>query len=236
MTYREEILADGVRLILGDCREVLPTLDRFDAVVTDPPYGLGESSRKVAARGTSSAKWKNGKARDYGDFDWDRSPPSGELIDLLRAVSRYQIIFGGNYFLLPPTSCWLVWNKQTSGDFADCELAWTNLKKAVRKIDWLWNGFAKKGQDERVHPTQKPYGVMHWCLGHLPDDAKTVCDPFMGSGTTGVACIARGLTFTGIERDPRYFEIACRRIADELSRPGMLAEPVQAASFQEAFL
>lgn len=206
-------------MYLGDCAEIVPTLGRFDAVLTDPPYGINENSKKVASRGKLAAP------KDYGDFDWDKKPPSQEFIDILRKVSEHQIIFGGNYFQLPPTSCWLVWDKQNgNNDFADCELAWTNLPKAVRRIYWLWNGMIRKDNEERFHPTQKPLGVISWCLTHIPK-SKTILDPFTGSGTTGVACVKAGRTFVGIERDERYFDVACRRIQAAIDAPDMFVAP-----------
>ena len=209
------------QLYLGDCRDVLPTLPKVDAVLTDPPYGIGENSKKVASRG------KLAPPIDYGDFDWDKAPAPQEIIDLCRDVSKFQIIFGGNYFALPPTSCWLVWDKQNgTNDFADCELAWTNLEKAVRRIYWLWNGMIRKGDDIREHPTQKPVGVMEWCINHLPKDTDSILDPFMGSGTTGVACANLGRKFIGIELEPKYFDIACRRIETAYKQPRLFAEPV----------
>src|SRR6185437_10913892 len=149
MSFREEIIGNA-RLILGDCREILPTLGRFDAVVTDPPYGIGEAAGKNKSRTNLAV------ARDYGDDDWDNEPCPPEIIACMRLQSDWQIIFGGNYFELPPSSCWLVWDKQNGeNDFADCELAWTNLRKAVRRVYWRWNGMIRKGHEERVHPTQK---------------------------------------------------------------------------------
>ena len=231
MTWREEILGDGqVRLLLGDCREILPTLPRVDACVTDPPYGIGESSRKVASRGKLAAPI------DYGHFDWDKEPPSRETIDAVLACSRWQIIFGGNYFHLPPSSCWLVWDKKNgTNDFADCELAWTNLPKAVRRIEWLWNGMIRKGDDIREHPTQKPEGVMSWALKQLPDSVSTILDPFMGSGTTGVAAVKLGRRFIGIELHEPYFDIACRRISDALKQPDMFIEKPKTAKQEVIF-
>jgi DNA modification methylase len=217
VNWREEHIGD-CRLILGDMREVLPTLGRFDLCLADPPYGIGESNERALSRGKLAA------AKDYGDFDWDQSPASGEQVALMLACSRNQIIFGGNYFQLPPTSCWLVWDKQNGeNDFADCELAWTNLEKAVRRIYWRWNGMIRKGSDVREHPTQKPVGVMEWCVSQVPS-ARTVVDPFAGSGTTGVACVRRGLSFTGIERHPPYFDIMCRRIREAYRQPSLFAE------------
>lgn len=218
----EPVVIGDCTLYQGDCLEILPTLGEVDAVVTDPPYGIGETNKKNLSRHSAA------ECNDYGDFDWDNQPASVEQIDAMRAISAHQIIFGGNYFNLPPTSCWLVWDKQNgASDFADCELAWTNLRKAVRRIVWQWSGFMRKGErgyKYRDHPTQKPVGVMEWCLTHIPD-AQTILDPFMGSGTTGVACAKMGRKFIGIELEPRYFDIACKRIEDAYAQPDMFVEP-----------
>ena len=227
---RIERLSDDVTLYLGDCRDVLPTLPRVDAVVTDPPYGID-----IARRGTIGSGCL-APVKDYGKSDWDKCPIDAATIEIIRACSRYQIIFGGNFFQVPPSSCWLVWDKQNgTNDFADCELAWTNLPKAVRRIQWLWNGMIRKGDDVREHPTQKPVGVMQWCIGQLPADCESILDPFMGSGTTGVACVNLGRKFIGIEIEPRYFDIACHRISDALSRPRLALEFVPQPK-QEAML
>jgi site-specific DNA-methyltransferase (adenine-specific)/modification methylase len=234
MTVREVHLSDSVRLICGDCREVLPTLGKVDAVVTDPPYGIGACTLNfyhAAKRGTALAK-----SVDWGNADWDDEPASPETILTLRAVSTHQIIFGGNYFELPPARCWLVWDKQTGDNqYADCELAWTNLDKPVRKVEWLWKGMMRKGVDVREHPTQKPEGVMKWCIKQLPEDARTILDPFMGSGTTGVAAVKLGRRFIGIEIEPRYLDIACRRIQAALDAPDLFIEQPKPAK-QEAFI
>jgi DNA modification methylase len=224
MSGRVETLADGVDLYLGDCREILPTLGRVDAVVTDPPYGIGATAWQI-----NRAGHRHGHAlapsNDYGVSDWDGQPADSAVIALLRAISNWQIIFGGNYFNLPPSRCWLVWDKRTGdNDYADCELAWSNLDKPVRRIEWLWKGMLRKGDDIREHPTQKPEGVIKWCIKHLPDDAQTILDPFMGSGTTGVAAVKLGRRFVGIEIEPKYFDIACRRIDDALRRPDLFIE------------
>lgn len=206
MSDWHEVTIGPCRLILADCLDVLPTLRGVDAVVTDPPYGIGEAAGKNRTRTNRAV------AKDYGCDSWDDEPCSPEAIAAMRSVSEWQVIFGGNYFSLPPTSCWLIWDKQTTGDFADCEMAWTNLPKAVRRLVWLWNGMIRKGHEERFHPTQKPVGVIEWCLSHLPDNAQEIADPFMGSGTTGVACIRTGRQFIGVEREQKYFDIAVNRI------------------------
>jgi DNA modification methylase len=194
-------------LYLGDCAEVLPTLGMVDAVVTDPPYGIGEAAGKNKSRCNLAV------AKDYGDDTWDNEIVDNQVIDLIRQISDWQIIFGGNYYALPPTKCWLVWDKENTGDFADAELAWTNLNKAVRLKRYMWNGMLRANKEPRGdHPTQKPVGIMTWCISHLPDGSNTILDPFMGSGTTGVAAVQMGRKFIGVEREKKYFDIACQRI------------------------
>jgi DNA modification methylase len=214
-------------LYLGDCAEVLSMIDKVDAVITDPPYGINENSKKVASRGNMAAP------KDYGNFDWDKAPPPDELIELIRTKGKYQAFFGGNYFTLPPTSCWLVWDKLNGdNDFADCELAWTNWPKAVRRLQWRWNGMIRQGNEQRYHPTQKPLEVMKWVIELCPK-SDTILDPFMGSGTTGVAAIQMGRKFIGIEREPKYFEIACKRIQQAVDQP-QLFEPEPVKQTQES--
>jgi site-specific DNA-methyltransferase (adenine-specific)/modification methylase len=231
------VIIGDATLYLGDCMDILPTLPKVDAVITDPPYGIGESSKKVSSR--QRKKGGSSKAladqRDYGEFDWDNSTPPSFLIELMLEKSEFQAIFGGNYFALPPSSCWLVWDKLNGkNDFADCELAWTNWPKAVRRIQWLWNGMIRQGHEERFHPTQKPLEVMKWAIELCPK-AETILDPFMGSGTTGVAAIQLGRKFIGIEREPKYFEIACKRIEQAMAQ-GRLFEPEPAKQVQESLL
>jgi DNA modification methylase len=215
----EKVQIKDATLYLGDCHEVFPLLTKADAVVIDPPYGIGENSKKVVSRENKA------RPNDYGEFHWDESPCSPEQITRMRAMSRYQIIFGGNYCELPPTACWLIWDKMNTGDFADCEIAWTNMQKAIRRIQWRWNGFIRQGNEVRYHPTQKPLEVMKWCINHLLDDCHTILDPFMGSGTTGVACAKMGRRFIGIERKPKYFEIACKRISEAYDQPDIFVMP-----------
>ena len=204
----EPVTIGRATLYLGDCRDILPTLGKVDAVVTDPPYGIGEAAGKAKTRKGL------GPTRDYGDDDWDNEPIAPEIMAQVRAAGRWQIIFGGNYYDCPAAKCWLVWDKVNGdNDFADCELAWTNLPKAVRRISYMWNGMLRANGEQRGdHPTQKPIGVMKWAIGHLPAPCETILDPFMGSGTTGVAAVQMGRDFIGIEREPKYFDIACQRI------------------------
>lgn len=189
------VVIGNASLYLGDCREILPTLPKVDAVVTDPPYGLG----KRMQGGTWGAQEHN-----EGFLKWDLEKPD----DVVAALIGYQlpsIIWGGNYFNLPPSRCWLIWNKVNSvPTMADMEMAWTNFDKPSKRLD------LPVGRVEFGHPTQKPLRLMEWCLGFSPNGV--TLDPFMGSGTTGVACMNLGRTFIGIEREPKYFDIACERI------------------------
>ena len=220
---RVEHLADGITLHLGDCRDILPTLGKVDAVVTDPPYGIGMDGGKI------------GKA-EYRKLDWD-SETCESSVSLARKISDWQIIFGGNYYSLPPSGHWLVWDKQNDPTtFADFEMAWTNLGKSSRMIRHLWSGPYMKVREIRTHPTQKPCDVMKWCIEQLPLSTQTILDPFMGSGTTGVAAVKLGRKFIGIEIDPGYFDIACRRINDALARPDLFIAPPTPAPKQEALI
>jgi DNA modification methylase len=230
---KEERIGD-CRLILGDCLEVMrswPSCFRVPALVTDPPYGIGEASNANASRSCLAV------SRDYGTASWD-DHTADEAVAHAVSIARHSIVFGGNYYSLPPTSCWLIWDKQNGdNDFADCELAWTNLPKAVRRIYWRWHGMIRRGDDVRVHPTQKPVGVMTWCIEHLPETADTILDPFAGSGTTGVAAVRMGRKFIGIERDPEHFESMCRRIEDAHKQPAdLFIAPPQPQPKQEALL
>ena len=194
----------GQVLIQGDCRDIIGALE-YDAILTDPPYGIG------AARGSHS----NLKMQDK---DWDSLAPD---LSLLPDVPS--IIWGGNYFPLPPSRCFLFWDKHPMPpSYAAGELAWTSLDRNAAK----WCG--RVGDDvpvkERSHPTQKPVKLMEWCLGFLPN-AQTILDPFMGSGTTLVACQNLDRNGIGIELDPDYFNIACKRVDEATRQPRLFSEP-----------
>ena len=204
---RIETLADGVTLYLGDCLEILATLPKHDALITDPPYGISinKSHRLSTSRG-------------HGGETWDDAPAD---ISWLLPMNVPSIIWGGNYFPLPPTRCDLVWDKINEGrDFADFERAWTNLDQVSR----IYRMRPMNMDGGKVHPTQKPIGLMKWCIGHLPAGTMTILDPYMGSGSTGVAAVKMGRKFTGIEISEKYFDIACKRIEQALAQPDMLIE------------
>jgi DNA modification methylase len=198
------------KLILDDCMNVMRGMGdgAVEVVVTDPPYGIGENNKRNLSRANAAA------SLDYGEFDWDKEPASEQAISEILRVGKNQVIFGGNYFVLPPSSGWVVWDKLQTGDFADCELAWTSYKRAVRKVTYLWNGMIKEKPEKRWHPTQKPLVVMKWIVERYTKEGDTVFDPFMGVGTTGVACVMLSRNFIGVEISERYYAIAMKRIAD----------------------
>lgn len=211
-------------ILLGDCREILPDLGHFDLLCTDPPYGLGAARRNFGGHGV--VKNKSGflagschTKRDYGDSAWDDSPADARSLGMAISRADWQIIWGGNYFDLPKARCWLLWDKlRGETDYADGEMAWTNLDKSVRIIRWRWNGFLTEGdpRDERVHPTQKPVAVMKWTIGQVPVPCETLLDPWMGSGTTLVAAKDLGRRAVGIEIEEKYCEIAAKRLAQKV--------------------
>jgi DNA modification methylase len=199
-------------LYLGDCREILPTLPKVDLILTDPPYGLGD-------------KLKGGKGEWSGGFEvapeWDKEPLPVWLILQCIDKGSFSIVWGGNYYELKPARGWLAWDKMQEHTSGHYEMAWTNLDIATRTF--RQSRVEAYGRMDKQHPTQKPVGLMEWCLTFVPD-ALTVCDPFMGSGTTGVACARMGLHFTGIERERKYFDIAVRRIEQAYAQPRLFED------------
>ena len=207
----EPVTIGRATLYLGDCRDILPTLPKVDAVVTDPPYGIGAGKMPLG-------KWRTSRMEK---LEWDSEAP--DLTGLL-ALAIPMMVFGGNYFDLPPARCFLIWNKGRGfkgRDFAECELVWTNLDAVAREL--THDPLARGDYRDKEHPTQKPVPVMRWCLGFLPD-AQAILDPFMGSGTTGVAAVQMGRDFIGIEREPKYFDIACKRIEDAQRQKDLFIE------------
>lgn len=216
---------DGITIYNADCRQVLPFVGRVDLLLTDPPYGIGEARKNHKSRGHHEGRKVRTNSpgptgTDWGKSDWDDAPPRDWIVSQMVESAEHAIIFGGNFFGMPPASCWLVWDKDNgTSDFADCELAWTNLPRAVRKFKWRWCGMIQEQQDKskadiRVHPTQKPAALMRWCLSLVPE-AKTVLDPFMGSGTTLVAARLEGRKAIGIEISEKYCEAAVKRLAQK---------------------
>jgi site-specific DNA-methyltransferase (adenine-specific) len=202
------------QIINADCMDILKELpDKYiDLVLTDPPYGIGEAAGKNKSRSNLAV------AKDYGNKDWDCKIPDKEVFDEIFRVSKNQIIFGGNYFVeyLTNSSCWLVWDKNNgTNDFADCELAWTSFKSAVRKYLWTWNGMLQqdmKNKDIRIHPTQKPLRLFEMILRDYSNENDLILDCFSGSGTTAIACHNLKRRFICIEKDKDYYEASLERL------------------------
>jgi len=201
------VIIGNATLYHGDCLTILPTLPKVDAIITDPPYGLGDRMQG----GTWGACPKYREMRQ-----WDQVAEQ-QWIDALLVLSVPSVIWGGNNFFVPPSRCWLIWAKQnavpTMGDF---EMAWTNLDRPSKRF------VHPVGFHENGHPTEKPTPLMRWCLEQagMP---QTTLDPFMGSGTTGVACMQLGRKFIGIEIERKYFDIACERIENAQRQQRMFA-------------
>jgi len=234
-------------VIIGDatlyCADILDVLPNLQAqlVIADPPYGVGESGQRNKTRGGIACGAKNTRGRyvaprDYGNFAWDKKPAPPHELQACIEAGDHCIIWGGNHFALPAAPKTLVWDKMNSGDFADCELAWTNLPGAVRQFRHMWNGMLRDSERDtpRVHPTQKPIALMAWCIAQA-GSPKTIIEAYMGSAPAGCAAMALGLKYTGIERDPRNFEIACRRI-EQAAKQGQLFEPTRTKQEQAALI
>ena len=197
----EKVTIGNAELWLGDCREILPMMPKVDLILTDPPYGIGYAANPIVGKGK--------KTSNHDGKSWDDETPPAWLFGLMREKASSLIIWGGNHYGLPPSRGWLSWFKPDGPpSMSHFELAWTSLDMLPRQFE---RSIAATNPERVGHPTQKPLLLMSWCLGFTPD-ASTVCDPFMGSGTTGVACTQAGKCFIGIEREPKYFEIACKRI------------------------
>lgn len=203
---------DGIVVYNADCRDILPELPKMDLVLTDPPYGndcdlQNESNSRWSAKNGFSPLWM---ANEQGK--WNVKPDS-EVFELIRVQSENQIIWGGNYFNLGATSCFLIWDKgQRDFSFADAEVAWTSLAQSIRIFDF---SRAKMLQENKQHPTQKPLALMTWCLSLVPA-AGLILDPFLGSGTTLVAAKQLGRRAIGIEIEEKYCEIAVNRLRQEV--------------------
>lgn len=200
------VIIGNATLYNSDCREILPMLTGVDAVITDPPYGLGD--RWNGGGGSKRSSWKFDPSEAKS---WDGNIVEG--VESLVEFASEVIIWGGNYYSLPPTRSWFIWDKKQPDTWTtgQAELAWTNIDRPVR-VYRLCQAEAHTEMHGKLHPTQKPVSLMKWCLKWIK--GKSVFDPFMGSGSTGVAAVQMDRKFIGIEIDNQYFDIACRRIED----------------------
>jgi site-specific DNA-methyltransferase (adenine-specific) len=192
----------------------------FDLAIVDPPYGIGEDGFKNHSRS------KNAKAKKYTPKNWDNSAPPKEYFNELQRVSKNVIIWGANHFIenIPNSnsSSWIVWDKQNGdNDFADCELAWTNYKTAVRKFEFRWAGMLQgdmKNKETRIHPTQKPVALYKWLLDKYAKPNDKILDTHLGSGSITIACHDYGFDLTACELDKEYFDKAMQRINNHVAQ------------------
>jgi site-specific DNA-methyltransferase (adenine-specific) len=222
---RIETIAEGVTLYLGDCREILPTLDGVDAVVSDPPYGI----KFVGPSMGSHSYGKATKAKIIGDE---------KTFDPHHLLQWPCVLFGADHYSdrLPSGGIFHIWDKNCgragADSFSDAEIFWTSWARKRELFRYLWKGFQQEGAGvRRDHPTQKPEPLMKFCIELT--NGGVILDPYMGSGTTGVAAVKLGRKFIGIEIEPKYFDIACKRISDALKQPDMFIERPKPAK-QEA--
>jgi site-specific DNA-methyltransferase (adenine-specific) len=233
--YDQKFESGGIRLYQADCMKMLPQVpDKYyQLCICDPPYGIGENNGQYKSRNINRVDRRNGKPiiinhPGYPIKQWDKKPPNKEYFIELQRVSKNQIIFGGNYFInhLQPTSCFIVWDKCNGGsDFADCELAWTSFKTAVRKFTFMWSGFCqgvgienghinqgnKKLCERRIHPTQKPVALYQWLLKNYAKPGDKILDTHGGSCSSAIACDIMGFDFVGYEIDEDYYRAAVER-------------------------
>ena len=213
------------KIYCGDCLELMKQIPdkSIDLVLTDPPYGIGIAKNGFVG-GISDGGFKEGfkVAKDYGAQNWDSKVPSKEYFEEIFRVSKNQIIFGGNYFVeyLKNSPCWIVWDKKETAinNFADCELIYTSFKTSVRKFIYGWSGFdyinnSNTANDKKQHPTQKPLALVGKILSAYSKENDLILDPFLGSGTTAIACKQLKRNFIGIEISPDYVKNAEERIS-----------------------
>jgi DNA modification methylase len=219
-----------VTLYLGDCQEVLATV-KADAVITDPPYGIKQDKGMGGGGYDSTGRYKR-KPRQYAG-GWDDEAPDAELLQMVIASAPVAVLWGGNYLPLERGGKWLVWNKeQVMPTYSDAELAWTNASGISVKLYTL---HCNKARIEMgMHPTQKPVQLMAWSMDQAKVAADaTVLDPFMGSGSTAIACIRTGRRFIGIEKDPVHYASALERIQQELAQGELFPPAPQHPTHEE---
>ena len=206
---------------LGDCLPAMREMEdnAFDLAVVDPPYGIGEDGRKSGTRLRPTKKWANPR-NIHKAKSWDVKP-GNEYFRELERVTTNRIVWGGNHFTqyLIPSSCWIYWNKKTSGDFSYGELAWTSYTKGIRQFDWLWSGFKQeRGVEKRIHPTQKPVDLYKWIYANYAKPGHKILDTHVGSGSSRIAAWDAGLDFIGYEIDKDYWEAQEARFQEHIKQ------------------
>ena len=228
---RKEERIGGQRLILGDCLEVMPLLGKFDACITDPPFGVGnfvQTTGRLRGRGKNIGK----------TVEWNEVGPPPEFFELIKDITKHRIIWGANFFnCFEPAGGAIVWNKrQPMPNFSKAEIASCTHFKKTEIVEIPWANFEVGRLAETDHPCERPVSLYEWCIKYLPKPIETILEPFMGSASCIVACQKLGRQGTGIELDPDYFEIACKRVDEATRQPDLFVEPPKPAAKQEGFL
>ena len=205
----------GINITNEDNMELMSRYpdNHFDLAIVDPPYGIDKDGGKIGGDNC-------GKAKNYTKKSWDSSSPDKQYFNELLRVSKNQIVWGANHFIskIPfDSSCWIVWDKKNTGNFADSELAWTSFKTAVRNFRFRWNGMLQQemhNKEVRIHPTQKPRQLYNWLLDNYAKEGDKILDTHLGSGSIAIACFERGFELTACELDKEYFDASIKRIKE----------------------
>jgi site-specific DNA-methyltransferase (adenine-specific) len=215
-----------IEMLNCDCMEYMAGLadKAFDLAIVDPPYGIGASGSAFISgkSGIGDSRWKNRAGHKYEIKEWDDSAPTEKYFSELFRVSKNQIIWGGNHFILPVSSCWIFWDKMTGGcDFSDGELAWCSFDLAIRKFEYLWSGFRKQYPESRIHPTQKPIALYKWLLSRYAKPGDRILDTHGGSGSICIACHDLGYDLTWMELDADYYKAAVARYQNHAAQASL---------------
>jgi site-specific DNA-methyltransferase (adenine-specific)/modification methylase len=217
----EVVTIGDATLYLGDCMDILPTLPKVDAVITDPPFGVGNFVQTT------------GNIRGRGDLkgssvQWNEYAPPPEFFELIKLMSRHRIIWGANFF-----NCFeekggaIIWDKaQPMPNFSKADIASCTHFQKTEIVRIPWTNFNVAREAETDHPCERPVQLYEWCINYLPK-INSVLDPYLGSGSCAVAAIRCGRKFIGIEREPKYFDIACKRIEQATKQEDMFIPKMQ---------
>lgn len=209
-------MSKDIQIKHGDSLQALKGYgdNHFDWAIVDPPYGIKQDGKSNHSRGQLA------KATLYTPKEWDNGIPPADYFSELRRVSKNQIIWGWNYFVCYLSECpsYIVWDKDNSGDFSDCESAWCSKKGGARMFKWRWNGMLQqdmKNKEVRIHPTQKPVALYKWLLENYTSEGDLILDTHLGSGSIAIACHYMKRKLVGYEIDLEYYENACKRFENE---------------------
>lgn len=207
-------MSSEIKLYNQDCLEAMKQMPdkAFDLAIVDPPYG----DSVVSGGYMNNAATGVAKVKQYNKAVWKQQAPTQEYFKEINRVSKNQVIWGANHYgMMQPSSCWIVWDKQNTGYYADCELAWTSFKTAVRKFTFMWNGMLQgnmKDKEHRIHPTQKPVALYRWIITNYAKEGNKILDTHLGSGSIAIACYDMGFDLTGYEIDKDYYDAAVKRL------------------------